>query len=117
MSQVFQVREIIMNIGAGLGVLLVGVALTGCAGLSSEYGHRDGWRPGTVTRIGNDPEILEQRSNTCPRTAESKAYALIRYTGNSHLRWLAFPVTEGMDIKAGDKVNLDINACKFTKAD
>ncbi len=106
-----------MKVGVGFGVLFASAALAGCAGIGPEYVHKDGWRPGTITRIGNDPEILERLSNTCPRTAENKAYALIRYTGNSHLRRLAFPVPEGMDIKAGDKVNLDVNACKFAKTE
>lgn len=106
-----------MKIVAGWGALLVGAALAGCAGLDTEYGHRDGSRPGTVTRVGNDPELLERLSATCRDAATSGTFAMIRYTGNSHLRWRAFPVPEGMAVKVDDKVSLDVNACKFTKAE
>ena len=40
---------------------------------------------------------------------------LLRYTGNSHLRWRAFPLPPGVDVKEGDRVLLDVNACRFTK--
>jgi len=106
-----------MIIGTGLGVLLASAALNGCAGLGAEYGHRDGSRPGTVTKVGNYPEWLERLSRTCRGAAKSGTFAMIRYTGNSHLRWQAFPVPDGMGVKVGDKVSLDVNACKFAKVE
>jgi hypothetical protein len=108
-----------MKVGMGfeLGVLLVSASLAGCANLDFEYGHKDGWRPGTITKIGNDSELRERLANTCSGVVGSKTYALIRYTGNSHLRWGSFPVSDGMDIKVGDKVTLNVNACKFAKTE
>lgn len=105
-----------MNISMGLGVLLASATLVGCANLGAEYGHRDGSRPGTVTQVGNAPELPERLSTTCRGATKSGAYAMIRYTGNSHLRWRSFPVPEGMEVKVGDPVSLDVNACKFAKA-
>ncbi|GAB1394563.1 hypothetical protein MASR1M60_27270 [Rhodocyclaceae bacterium] len=106
-----------MNISTGLGVLLVGAALAGCANFGAEYGYKDGSRPGTVTKVGNDPALRERLSSTCRDGAGSGSFAMIRYTGNSHLRWLSFPVPDGMEVKVDDKVLLDVNACKFTKAE
>jgi hypothetical protein len=107
--------EYIMNIGARWGVLLAGALLAGCAGLETGYVHRDGVRPGTVTAVGNDREMLDRLSDTCVAAKKTGTYALIRYTGNSHLRWRAFPVPEGMEARVGDKVSLDVNACQFTR--
>ncbi len=102
---------------AWIVVLCAGGLLAGCAGTGAGYVHRDGWRPGTVTEIGNDREILARLSDTCANAAEAPTYALIRYTGNSHLRWRAFPVPEGMDVRVGDTVSLDVNACKLTRTE
>lgn len=104
-----------MNISARWGGVLAGALLAGCAGLDAGYVHRDGSRPATVTEIGNSREIVERLSNTCPPAEQGKPYALIRYTGNSHLRWRAFPITAGVDVKVGDSVDLDVNACTFTR--
>jgi len=106
-----------MSIGKGWGMWLACAALAGCANFGAEYGHRDGSRPGTVTKVGNDAELRERLSGTCRDAAGSGSFAMIRYTGNSHLRWLAFPVPDGMEVKIDDKVSLDVNACKFTKAE
>lgn len=106
-----------MNIAAGFGVLFASAVLGGCASLGPEYVHRDGWRPGTVTEVGSGREIVERLSNTCVPGATDSAYALIRYTGNSHLRWRAFPIPEGRDVRVGDKVSLDVNACQFARTE
>lgn len=105
-----------MKINGVFGMLLAGVVLSGCAGLKSGYVHRDGERPGTVTAVGNDREILDRLSDTCPQMEKTGTFALIRYTGNSHLRWRAFPLPAGVDVKVGDKVALDVNACRFAMA-
>lgn len=104
-----------MNNGARWGILLAGALLAGCAGLDAGYVHRDGSRPGTVTEIGNGQDIVERLSKTCPPAEQGSPYALIRYTGNSHLRWRAFPIPEGMALKVGDSVDLDVNACTFAR--
>jgi hypothetical protein len=97
-------------------LLLASLLLAGCASLNAEYGHKDGWRPGTVKRVGDDQEMRERLSSTCANTPKSKSFALIQYTGNSHLRWRAFPVPEGVTVAEGDKVDLNVNECKFSLA-
>lgn len=97
-----------MKFNTGVGVLLVGVSLMGCAGLNSEYVHRDGWRPGTVKRVGNDREMIERVSPTCANASQGNAYVMIQYTGNSHLRWRSFPLPEGVSVKEGNKVDLNV---------
>lgn len=106
-----------MNIAAGFGVLFASAVLGGCASLGPEYVHRDGWRPGTVTEVGSGRAIVERLSNTCAPAEPGSVYALIRYTGNSHLRWRAFPVPEDMEARVGDKVSLDVNACQFARTE
>jgi hypothetical protein len=106
-----------MKTGTAWGVLCAGVLLAGCAGTGVGYVHKDGWRPGTVTGIGNDREILVRLSDTCVDAAQASTYALIRYTGNSHLRWRAFPVPDGMSVRVGDKVDLNVNECRFARTE
>lgn len=106
-----------MNSGARRGILFAGILLAGCAGLDAGYVHQDGSRPGTVTEVGDGGKIVERLSNTCPPAEQGRSYALIRYTGNSHLRWRAFPIPAGMDVKVGDSVDLDVNACQFAKTE
>lgn len=101
-------------IAPGLAAFLA-VWLAGCSALSPSYVHRDGERPGTVTQIGSDPAIIERLADTCPPPDGKATYALIRYTGNDHLRWRAFPVPPGIELQVGDRVRLDVNACRFTK--
>lgn len=93
----------------------IAVWLTGCTALAPSYVHRDGERHGKVTMIGNDARIIERLADTCPPPDGKAIYALIRYTGNDHLRWRAFPLPPGSEIDVGDRVLLDVNACRFTK--
>lgn len=95
--------------------LCFAIWLAGCTVLSPSYVHRDGVRPGTVTQIGSDPTIVERLADTCPPPDAKARYALIRYTGNDHLRWRAFPLPPEIEIGVGDRVLLDVNACRFTK--
>jgi hypothetical protein len=103
-----------MKINTALSTLLAIVTMTGCATLEMDYTHQDGWRPGTVTNVGSGQEMLERLSNTCSKSEKSNYYAMIRYTGNSHLRWRSFPIPEGIVVKADDQVDLNVNECKFT---
>ena len=65
MTECLSKRGIVMKTGTAWGVLCAGVLLAGCAGTGVGYVHKDGWRPGTVTGIGNDREILVRLSDTC----------------------------------------------------
>lgn len=94
------------------GVLLL-TWLAGCTTLP--YGHKDGERPATVIEIGRTAELIARRSDTCPTAHGDEVLVLLRYTGNSNLRWRAFPLPPGVDVKEGDRVLLDVNACRFTK--
>lgn len=89
--------------------------LAGCA--SMPLIHRDGERPGIIERMGSAAELGSRRSHTCPPPRDDETLALIRYTANDHVHWRAFPLPPGSRFEVGDRVLLDVNACRFGRAE
>jgi len=79
------------------------------------YAHKDGWHPGTVVAIGKGTEFTERLVNGCLGTKGDEKYVKVRYTGDSHLRWGAVPITADSNFKIDDRVLININTCTLIK--
>jgi hypothetical protein len=98
-----------------LSVAAISILVSGCAGLVYEggYAHKDGWRPGTIISIGNAPEYLEKLADACSSSKNGGTYAMVRYTGNSHLRWRAYPLVPNSTLRVDDRVHINIMECNL----
>lgn len=99
-------------------LLALGILVTGCASIPPENSkaYAEGWRPGTVVSIGSGKEYQERLAAPCAGQNDAARYALVRYTGNSHLRWRAYPLEASTDLAAGSHVRINIKTCNLASA-
>lgn len=105
-----------MQVKSLMILLALGAVTAGCASFAREdnQAYSDGWRPGTVTSIGSGPEYLDKLAAPCADKKDATRFAMVRYTGNSHLRWRAYPVQADSDLAVGSRVRINIASCTLT---
>ena len=102
--------------GAAIATLWALVWLAGCATVyQGKYDWDEGWRVGRVIKFGAAAALGEAAMDDCrtsPADAAPTAYADVAY--QSEGRWprhRVVPVPEGMAIKAGQTVYLNVHSC------
>jgi hypothetical protein len=105
-----------------VGVFALGW-LAACAMVyEGKYNWDEGWRFGRVIRLGTGKALVQTPPEECRQEAASAdaartLYAEVAYQSEGRwLRQLVVPIPEGMALKEGQKVYLNLRSCAIAVA-
>lgn len=96
------------------------MALAGCAVFNQDAvdRHQDGWKPGTVKRIGPADQLGEHLKHDCrgDGAATGDVFALVSYPHGKTWHYAIAPVAANSPVAVGQEVWVPTRNCQFVES-